>query len=381
MTATRIEVASANGGYQVLVGPDVLDTLGSELDALRLGPRRILVSSPRVWAKHGRRFKGLGDSKAILVADGERSKTVRTVERVHDALVKASADRSVVIVAVGGGVIGDLVGFAAASYLRGVRIVHVPTTVVGQVDSAIGGKTGVNHRLGKNLIGAFHSPSLVVADPVLLATLPAREFRSGLYEVIKYGVIADPSLIDRMRATLPAILARDAVALAPLIESSCRIKATIVSADERESGVRRVLNFGHTVGHALEAATGYRRFRHGEAVGYGMLAALAIGRARSLTTAEAYESVASIISLLGPLPRVDDVSPKDVLAAMGRDKKVVAGTLHFVAAPALGKTVTLTDVTEQEVRAALKQLSAKPESRYAKAAMKVRGRAASTRAS
>jgi 3-dehydroquinate synthase len=316
----------------------------------------MLVSSPGVWARHGRRFKGVGDSKAILVPDGERAKTLRTVERVHDALVRSNADRSTVIVAVGGGVIGDLVGFAAASYLRGIRIVHVPTTVVAQVDSAIGGKTGVNHRLGKNLIGAFHSPSLVMADPTVLKTLPSREFRAGLYEVIKYGVIAEPSLIDRIRETLPAILARDADTMEPLVEASCRIKAAVVSADERESGLRRVLNFGHTVGHALEAVTRYRRFKHGEAVAYGMLAALAIGRGRSLTTPEAYDAVASLIGELGPLPKVDDVSPSGVIAAIRRDKKVIAGTLHFVAAPTLGKTVTLTDVTEAEVRAALKQL-------------------------
>jgi 3-dehydroquinate synthase len=358
MAPTRIEVTSSGGTYPVLVGPDALNTLGGELDTLGLGPRRILVSSPRVWRLQGRRFKAVGDyTKPVLVADGERSKTLRTVERVHDALVRAKADRAVVIVAVGGGVIGDLVGFAAASYLRGVRIVHVPTTVVAQVDSAIGGKTGVNHRLGKNLIGAFHSPSLVVADPVVLATLPPREFRSGLYEVIKYGVIADPLLLDRMRSTLPAILTRDPAALTPLIEASCRIKAAIVSADERESGLRRVLNFGHTVGHALEAATKYRRFRHGEAVAYGMLAALSIGVARSLTTSDAYDTVSALIDLLGPLPRVTDISPSEVLAAIGRDKKVVAGKLHFVAAPTLGKTVTLTDVTEMEVRAALRELT------------------------
>jgi 3-dehydroquinate synthase len=359
MTATRIEVGSANGAYPVIVGPDVLATLARELDALRLGPHRIIVSSPRVWRLHGRRLKGVAPkSKPVLVADGERAKTIRTVERVHDALVRAQADRSVVVVALGGGVIGDVVGFAAATYLRGVRIVHLPTTVVAQVDSAIGGKTGVNHRLGKNLIGSFHSPSLVVADPVVLATLSPREFRAGLYEVIKYGVISDPSLIDRMQATLPAILARDAEALTPLVEASCRIKAAIVSADERESGLRRVLNFGHTVGHALESATKYRRYRHGEAVAYGMLAALAIGRARGLTSPDTHAAVASLIERLGPLPRVNDVSAKDVLAAIGRDKKVVAGTLHFVAAPALGTTVTLTDVTEKEVRAALKELKA-----------------------
>lgn len=359
MPSTRIAVTSANGAYSVLVGPDVLKTLPAELDALRLGPRRFVVSSPRVWKLHGRRLKGLAGSTPVLVPDGERAKTLRTVERVHDALVKSHADRSIVVVAVGGGVIGDLVGFAAASYLRGVRIVHVPTTVVAQVDSAIGGKTGVNHRLGKNLIGAFHSPSLVVADPTVLATLPAREFRSGLYEIIKYGVIAEPWLIERMRATLPAILARDPDALTPLVEAGCRIKAEVVSADERESGLRRVLNFGHTVGHALEAATHYKRLRHGEAVAYGMLAALAIGVARSLTPQADCDSVSSLIAQLGPLPRIDGVPTKEVLAAIGRDKKVVAGTLHFIATPSLGKTVTLTDVTESEVRSALTLIAKK----------------------
>jgi 3-dehydroquinate synthase len=359
MTATRIEVASAGGRYPVIVGPGTLDTLQHELDALHLGPDRLIVSSPGVWRLHGRRLKPLaGRSKPVLVADGERAKTMRTVERIHDALVKAKADRSAVVIALGGGVIGDVVGFAAATYLRGVRIVHLPTTVVAQVDSAIGGKTGVNHRLGKNLIGAFHSPSLVLADPVVLATLSAREFRAGLYEVIKYGVIREPSIIDRMRATLPAILRRDATALTPLIETSCRIKAEVVSADERESGLRRILNFGHTVGHALEAATKYRRYRHGEAVAYGMLAALSIGRARGLTTPDAYDAVSSLIAGMGQLPRVDDVPARAVLAAISRDKKIVAGTLHFVAATALGKTTTLTDVTEQEVRAALKGLTA-----------------------
>lgn len=381
MTATRIEVAAAGGAYPVIVGPDTLQTLEHELDALHLGPSRILVSSPRVWKLHGHRLKPVHPrSPPVLVADGERAKTLRTVERVHDALVRANADRSIVVIAVGGGVIGDLVGFAAASYLRGVRVVHVPTTVVAQVDSAIGGKTGVNHRLGKNLIGAFHAPSLVVADPLVLATLSPREFRSGLYEVIKYGVIAEPALIERMRVTLPDLLERDAGALTPLIEASCQIKARIVSADEREAGLRRVLNFGHTVGHALEAATKYRRFRHGEAVAYGMLAALSIGVARSLTSRDAYEAVASLIDLLGPLPPLSDIPAREVMAAIDRDKKVVAGTLHFIAAPALGKTVTLTDVTEKEVRVALTGLAAHA-TRRTREVTRSRGRAVSTRAS
>jgi 3-dehydroquinate synthase len=275
---------------------------------------------------------------------------------VLDAFVKEKADRSTVVIAVGGGVIGDLVGFAAATYLRGVPVVHVPTTLLAQVDSAIGGKTGVNHPLGKNLIGAFHAPSLVVADPVVLETLPRREFRAGLYEVIKYGVISEPALLDRVHDNLPAIFARESAAIVPLVSASCRIKAEVVSADEREGGLRRILNFGHTVGHALEAVTKYKQFRHGEAIGYGMLAALAIGVARGVTPKALYDEVEALITQLGPLPPVADISAKEVLAAIGRDKKVVAGTLHFIAATGRGKTIELTDVTEKEIKAAARKI-------------------------
>jgi 3-dehydroquinate synthase len=354
----RIVVSAATGPYSVIIGTDTIDGLGRELDAARLGARRILVSSERVWDFHGARFRKIGaDKTPILIEDGERYKNLNTVARILDALVKAQADRSTVLVAVGGGVIGDMVGFSAATYLRGIPIVHVPTTLLAQVDSAIGGKTGVNHPLGKNLIGSFHAPSLVVADPIVLGTLPRREFRAGLYEVIKYGVIAEPALLDRMRESITAIFNRDGDAVAPLVSASCRIKAAVVSADERESGPRRrTLNFGHTVGHALEAVTKYKQFRHGEAIGYGMLAALAIGVARGITPKSLYEEVESLITQLGPLPSVSDISAKEVYAAIGRDKKVVAGTLHFVAATDRGKTIELTDVTEKELKAAVKKI-------------------------
>ena len=196
----------------------------------------------------------------------------------------------------------------------------------------------------------------MVADPAVLGTLPRREFRAGLYEVIKYGIISEPALLDRMRDTMPAIFKRDAGAVIPLVSASCRIKAAVVSADERESGLRRILNFGHTVGHALEAVTKYKRFRHGEAVGYGMLAALAVGTARAVTPRALGEEIDALITQLGPLPPVGDISSKEVLAAITRDKKVVSGTLHFIAASDRGKTVELTDVTEKELRAALKKL-------------------------
>ena len=361
MPPTRIGVTAAAGAYSVLIGERTIDSLGREMDEAGLGPRRILVSSPRVWDFHGRRLRQSGAERTpVLVEDGERHKNLTTVALVYDALVKINADRATVIVAVGGGVIGDLVGFAAATYLRGIRVVHVPTTLLAQVDSAIGGKTGVNHPLGKNLIGSFHAPSLVVADPTVLDTLPRREFRAGLYEVIKYGVIAEPSLLDRLRTTLPAIFARTPEAVEPLVSASCRIKADVVSADERESGQRRILNFGHTVGHALEAATKYRRFRHGEAVGYGMLAALSIGVARGVTPRSLYDEILGLITHLGPLPPVSDISAREALAAISRDKKMVAGTLHFVAAIERGKTTTIDDVTVKEITAALKQLGLRP---------------------
>jgi len=354
---TRVAVSAAAGTYSVVIGDHTIESLASEMAAAKLGARRLIVSSQRVWDFHGSRFRKAGaDRTPILVEDGERYKNLNTVARLLDAFVKEKADRSTVVIAVGGGVIGDMVGFAAATYLRGIPVVHVPTTLLAQVDSAIGGKTGVNHPLGKNLIGAFHAPSLVVADPVVLETLPRREFRAGLYEVIKYGVISDPTLLDRMRDTMPAIFAREGDAIAPLVSASCRIKAQVVSADEREAGLRRILNFGHTVGHALEAVTKYKQFRHGEAIGYGMLAALAIGVARGVTPKALYDEVEALITQLGPLPSVADISAKEVYAAIGRDKKVVAGTLHFIAATERGKTIELTDVTEKEIKAAAKKI-------------------------
>lgn len=353
----RITVTAAAGSYPVIIGSQVIDTLGRELDAAKAGQRRIVVSNHRVWELHASRFRALGaDRTPILVEDGERYKNLNTVARIIDALVKANADRSTVLVAVGGGVIGDMAGFAAATYLRGIPVVQVPTTLLAQVDSAIGGKTGVNHPLGKNLIGAFHAPRMVVADPTVLDTLPRREFRAGLYEVIKYGVISDPSLLDRIRTSVTAIFNRESEALDPLVAASCRIKAAVVSADERESGLRRILNFGHTVGHALESITKYKQFRHGEAVGYGMLAALAIGVARGVTPRSLYAEVEELINHLGPLPSVAELSSKDVLAAITRDKKVVNGTLHFVAASDRGKTMELTDVTERELKAACRKI-------------------------
>lgn len=358
MPPIRVEVTSSAGTYPVLIGEDVVASLPELLDQHAPGPSRVIVSSPVVWDLHHRAFREIS-TDPVLVPDGERFKNLASVSHLYEALIKRQADRSVVVVAVGGGVIGDLVGFAAATYLRGVRLVQVPTTLLAQVDSAIGGKVGVNHARGKNLIGAFHPPRLVAADPALLATLPRREFRAGLYEVVKYGVIANASLLDRITTGMALLFQRDPQAVTAIVAESCRIKAQVVSSDEREAGLRRVLNFGHTVAHALEAVTKYRRYRHGEAVAYGMLAALSLGTDRGVTPPAAYAQVSSLIAKLGPLPPVADLSAREIISAIARDKKIVAGTLHFVAVRQLGETMELKDVSERDLKEALQAIGVK----------------------
>ena len=358
MPPIRVEVTASTGTYPVIIGTDATATLPQLLDQYAPGGDRIVVSSAPIWDLHHRAYDKI-TRDPILIPDGERFKNLSTVGRVYESLIQRKADRQAVLIAVGGGVIGDLVGFAAATYLRGVRLVQVPTTLLAQVDSAIGGKVGVNHALGKNLIGAFHAPRVVLADQTVLATLPRREFRAGLYEVIKYGVIATPTLLETIATSTKALFDRHPDVLSPLVAESCRIKAQVVSADERESGLRRVLNFGHTVGHALEAVTKYKRYRHGEAVAYGMLAALCLGVRRNVTPNATYDKVLQLVAKLGPLPPVADLSAKEIMAAIGRDKKIVAGTLHFVVAAAPGTTTELTDVTEKELRAALQGIGIK----------------------
>ena len=238
-SATQIEVATANQHSTIRVGEGLSEELAPLLDAHGVGRKRFVVSSPVIWRHHGARIQRAIPGDPILIPDGERHKTLTSVARIYDALIKGGADRGSAVIAVGGGVVGDTAGFAAASFLRGITLVHVPTTLLAQVDSSIGGKVGVNHTLGKNLIGAFHQPVLVVADPLLLATLPRREFRSGLYEVVKYGMIASRGLFDLLMRDTKAVLARRSDVLVPAIVESCRIKADVVTKDERESGLRR----------------------------------------------------------------------------------------------------------------------------------------------
>jgi 3-dehydroquinate synthase len=287
--------------------------------------------------------------------DGERGKRLATVEQLAERLVRLGADRDAVVVAFGGGVAGDVAGLLASLYMRAVDVVQIPTSMLAQVDASIGGKTGVNLRVGKNLLGTFHQPRVVLIDPEVLSTLPEREFRAGLYEVLKCGVIGRPEVFSRLEGMEVRMLRRDPAALEWLIAEAVRLKAEIVAADEREDGLRRVLNFGHTVGHALESATGYRRFLHGEAVGWGMIAAThvsrAMGRCNELTARRITEATLA----LGPLPRME-VRSREILRAIRGDKKTRRGVTHFVLPREIGKVEIVGDVPDDVVAAAVSEI-------------------------
>ncbi len=296
-------------------------------------------------------------TKTILFDDRESAKTLATVEWLCRELARAGADRRSVIVALGGGVVGDIAGFVAASYMRGIRIVQVPTTLLAQIDSSIGGKTGVNLPEGKNLIGAFHQPRLVITDPQMLKTLPARQYRAGLYEAIKYGVIGDEMLFRFLERQLSDVLKQRPAALEWVLERCIRAKAEVVSADERESGLREILNFGHTFGHALEAATRYRKFLHGEAVGLGMIAAARLSVEMKLLAAADAARISQLVRRVGPLPKVPTMKAERLVELMRADKKARDGRLRMVLARRIGAVETVADVPGDLVISTLRNLT------------------------
>jgi 3-dehydroquinate synthase len=336
----KISVRAANGKYDVLCGRGVLRELPRLVSRIRQEGAVFVISSPRVWRYWGSRIERmLADARraTILIDDGETAKNLSTVERACSGLVRAGADRRALIVAVGGGVVGDVSGFVAASYARGIALIHVPTTVVAQVDSAIGGKTGVNLPEGKNLVGAFYPPKGVLADPGLLSSLPPREFRSGIYEIIKYGVIGDAKLFQFLEQKLEKVLRRERAALSFVIERSVAQKARVVSMDEHESGLREILNFGHTFAHALESVTRYRTYLHGEAVGWGMIAAARLAVEKGMLSPGEEERIAKVIARVGPLPAWPSIPAGKIIAAMQADKKTRAGRLRFVLPERIGR--------------------------------------------
>jgi 3-dehydroquinate synthase len=347
--------------YQALIENGLLTRAGSVLSELLPQASRIfVVTVPPVRKRWGSKLvtslEASGFTPHMLaMPDGEPTKRLATVETLAEKLARLGADRKAVIIALGGGIVGDMGGLLASLYMRGIELVQIPTTVLAQVDASIGGKTGVNLVAGKNLLGTFHHPRVVLIDPGVLKTLPDREFRAGLYEALKCGIIGNIELFLRFEQNRARILKRDPVELEWLIAQSVKLKAEVVSADEREGGLRRVLNLGHTIGHALEAETGYRQLLHGEAVAWGMIAAtniaLSVGRTDSVTAGRIADAVLS----LGRLPEVN-VSSRKILARMQSDKKTQNGVVHFILPREIGKVEVASDVPENAVVEALDEL-------------------------
>jgi 3-dehydroquinate synthase len=345
MRAFHVELGSAS--HDVYAGVGVLDELGRlAIDAGLKPGRAAIVTDSTVGPLYGERAAAsIGaagfNPVTITIHAGEASKSLDVLGTVYDALTQAELDRASTVFALGGGVVGDLAGFAAASYLRGIAVVQVPTTMVAQVDSALGGKTGINHRLAKNLIGAFHQPRLVVADVATLATLPEREFREGLAEVIKYGAIMDAPMIGDLERDLDAILARNGGALEAVVARSLEHKAAVVSADEREDGLRKILNFGHTVGHAIEASSGYGSYLHGEAVAIGTVAALQLSVNHAGLSADEASRIKRLLKRAGlPVDMPERWNGAEFVRALRLDKKRRGDIVEFVLLDRIGHAFT-----------------------------------------
>lgn len=363
----RFRVTSRRLHYDVVMGRGAWRAL-RELGSQEYSSVFVATEAP-LWKRWGKTFlrdSGLKNARALFVPQGEKSKSLRMVERLATQLLAQGADRHTLLVALGGGVVGDLGGFVAASYMRGIDLAQAPTTIVSQVDSAIGGKTGVNVGAMKNLVGAFYPPRMVVAEPRVLTSMEPRAFRSGLYEVVKHGIISGQRLFRELESKMPSLEARAVKTLEPILARAASVKVEVVSRDEREARLRLVLNLGHTFGHALEEATGYRRFTHGEAVGWGLLAVIRLGvRLKMLGSVEA-QRMAAMVRQVGPLPRIDDIDPKRVLGLLSQDKKSIGGRIQWVVPLRIGRVRIVSDVPPPVVAAAFRdvqQTVAAPESK------------------
>ncbi len=345
--------------YRAVIENGILKRTGEVLAEAVPNRKRVFVvtSEPirKLWGEALAQSLQNYESVFFEVPDGEKYKTLHTVEDLARQMVKRGADRKSVVLALGGGVIGDMAGFLAAIYMRGIEVVQIPTTLLAQVDASIGGKTGVDLPEGKNLIGAFHHPKVVMIDPSVLVSLPDREFRAGLYEVMKCGLIRRLEIFEFMEQNRDKILQRDAEALEWLITSAVQVKADVVAADEREGDLRRILNFGHTIGHALETETKYRQFLHGEAVAWGMVAASMISAAMQKTTPDTARRIISTVLAYAALPKVD-TRGKKIVKRLGADKKTLDGVVHFILPTELGKVEIVSDVPEKAVMQAVEEL-------------------------
>lgn len=375
-----IQLKTPSASYEITIASGLIKTLPKRLTRLKAGKpfRTFIVTSPEIWGLWGKQVIaafGKDQPTLLFLPAGEKHKRLRTVESLLEQLAAAGADRDALLVAFGGGVVGDVTGFLAAIYMRGVPYVQVPTTLLAQVDSSVGGKTGVNLAAGKNLVGSFHHPLAVLADTDLLKTLPAAELRAGLQESIKAGIIRDARLFRYLETNADAVLKGDARTLTHVVAASVRVKADVVANDERESGLRMILNYGHTLGHAIEAATGYKQLLHGEAVGWGSIAATRLGQMRGMISEAEADRIIQLILRYGPLTPAS-VRAAKLVELTASDKKNRSGTLNYVLPTKIGEAVVVRDVTRGEMLEAaewmLEKMRSKPESAKAKQARKAR---------
>ncbi|HIE12249.1 MAG TPA: 3-dehydroquinate synthase [Desulfotomaculum sp.] len=361
---TEVEVQLGPRSYPIYVAAGILEDLGAYARRHLTGKRVLVVSDPPVGRLYGENVRRSLRNAGFIplwaeIAGGEEAKTLDTVRDLYDAALEGELERGDAVLALGGGVVGDVAGFVAATYMRGVAFVQVPTTLLAQVDSSVGGKVGVNHPRGKNLIGAFYQPRFVLADTATLETLPEREIRAGLAEVMKYGVIWEEAFFAWLEKEIERLLALGSEAVEHAVATSCRIKAAVVSADETEGGLRAILNFGHTVGHALEAATNYQRFVHGEAVAIGMVAEARLALRLGYLAPPGVERIAALLSRTR-LPRdiPAEIAPEALLEVMHRDKKVAGGQLTFVLPEDIGRVKIVRGVPAEAVTAVVKECRA-----------------------
>jgi len=347
--------------YRVAVGAGLLAQVGPEISRLGVGRKLALLTDPAIKALYGeivaRSLAGAGfEVTTVLLPEGERAKTLEVAAQTWDRLLEAGLDRGSAVVALGGGAVGDLAGFVAATYMRGVHFVQLPTTLLAQVDASIGGKTAIDHPRAKNLIGAFHQPRLVLADTGALQTLPEREYRSGLAEVIKHGIVLDAAYFDEVERSAAALAKREPETLERIVAGSCRLKASVIERDEQEAELRHVLNYGHTIGHAIEAVTGYARFAHGEAVSLGMVAEAGVAERLGLAATETRVRQVHLLETMGLPVREVGEAPERVIEAMARDKKGKEGRVPFVLAPEIGRFRIVFDVPKPVILEALAEL-------------------------
>jgi 3-dehydroquinate synthase len=358
-----IPVDLGNRSYSIVVEPDALARVGTRLRELRVGSRAVVMTDAAILREHGAAVVAGLEAAGLLVTvlevpEGEAAKTLAVAEHCWDRLLAAGADRTSTILALGGGAVGDLAGFVAATYMRGANFVPLPTTVLAQVDASIGGKTAIDHPKAKNLIGAFHQPRLVVVDPAVVLTLPDRDFRSGLAEIVKHGIVLDAGYFDDVERSAAALVGRDLVTLTRIIGGSCRLKAAVIQRDPEEKGEWRFsLNYGHTIGHALEAATRFDTWTHGEAVSLGIVAEARLAERLGLADAATSRRQEALLDAVGLPIRGARVDPEAVLAAIAHDKKARDGRVPFVLAPSIGAFRVVYDVPPADVRAALASIT------------------------